>query len=83
MSYHTFVSEEGDEYGSFEVFYKDQETCDEDNSEYSEDDIEAERVELRRPGWFWWSCFPGCIPDGDPSGPFNTEEGAIKDAREQ
>ena len=34
------------------------------------------------PGWYWWSCFPGCMPDGDPSGPFDTEETAIADARE-
>ncbi len=33
-------------------------------------------------GWYWWPCFPGCMPDGDPVGPFDTEEQAIKDARE-
>ena len=83
MGYHTFVSEEGDEHGSFEVFYLDQDTCDESNSEYSEEDIEAERVEVSRPGWYWWSCFPGCMPDGDPNGPFKTEEGgAFKDAKD-
>ena len=32
-------------------------------------------------GWYWWSCFPGCLPDGDPIGPFSTEEEAIADAR--
>lgn len=31
--------------------------------------------------WFWWPCFPGCLPDGDKSGPFKTEEEAIGDAR--
>jgi hypothetical protein len=34
------------------------------------------------PGWYWWSCFPGCIPDGEPSGPFESEEKAIEDLRE-
>jgi hypothetical protein len=33
-------------------------------------------------GWYWWSCFPGCLPDGDPMGPFETEEDALADARE-
>lgn len=33
------------------------------------------------PGWYWWSCFPGCLPDGDPYGPFPTERLALKDAR--
>lgn len=33
-------------------------------------------------GWYWWACFPGCLPDGEPTGPFGTEYGAIKDARE-
>lgn len=22
------------------------------------------------PGFYWWSCFPGCLPDGDAEGPF-------------
>jgi hypothetical protein len=34
-----------------------------------------------RTGWYWWACFPGCLPDGEASGPFRTEAGAIKDAR--
>jgi len=33
-------------------------------------------------GWYWWSCFPGCLPDGDPNGPFATEAEAIADAQE-
>lgn len=33
-------------------------------------------------GWYWWACFPGCLPDGPPSGPFGTEALAIIDARE-
>ena len=22
------------------------------------------------PGWFWWSCRQGCLPDDLPTGPF-------------
>ena len=41
----------------------------------------------RRPGsesigWYWWSCFPGCLPDDDAIGPFKTEQDAIDDARD-
>ncbi len=32
-------------------------------------------------GWFWWSCFPGCIPDGPPMGPFATRDEALADAQ--
>ena len=38
---------------------------------------------LAEPGWYWWACFPGCLPDGDPVGPFATEDEAIADAREE
>jgi hypothetical protein len=32
-------------------------------------------------GWFWQACFPGCLPDGDPMGPFASEADAIADAQ--
>lgn len=33
-------------------------------------------------GWYWWPCYPGCLPDGDPNGPFRTEADALADARD-
>jgi len=33
-------------------------------------------------GWYYWLCFPGCLPDSDPIGPFETEEEALKDAQD-
>jgi hypothetical protein len=33
-------------------------------------------------GWFWWSCFPGCLPDGPATGPFKTHKEALKDAQD-
>lgn len=33
-------------------------------------------------GWFWWSCFPGCLPDGPAIGPFATRDEALADARQ-
>jgi len=32
--------------------------------------------------WYWWTCLPGCVPDSEPVGPFETEEVALADARE-
>ena len=33
-------------------------------------------------GWFWWSCFPGCMPDSSPNGPFATRQEALDDAQD-
>ena len=32
-------------------------------------------------GWYYWFCMPGCLPDGDEMGPFETEEEALEHAR--
>ena len=32
-------------------------------------------------GWFYWFCFPGCLPDNDANGPFSSEAEALADAR--
>lgn len=32
-------------------------------------------------GWYWRSCFPGCLPDSDANGPLATPEEALEDAR--
>lgn len=34
-------------------------------------------------GWYWWTCFPGCLPDGEPIGPYPTEAAALADATVQ
>ena len=33
-------------------------------------------------GWYWQVCFPGCLPDGEPSGPFARSSLAHEDADE-
>lgn len=35
-----------------------------------------------RTGYFWSYCFPGCLPDSDWFGPFDTAEEALSNARE-
>lgn len=32
--------------------------------------------------WYYWYCFPGCMPESEPVGPFDTEEDALAEARE-
>ncbi|MFA5388083.1 MAG: hypothetical protein WC322_06920 [Candidatus Paceibacterota bacterium] len=64
MSYHPFSDEDGEEYGSFEVFQA---------SDYPESALDE--------GWYWWACFPGCLPDGDPQGPYDSKEEAINNAQ--
>lgn len=31
-------------------------------------------------GWYYWFCFPGCLPDSEPIGPFETRADALEDA---
>lgn len=33
-------------------------------------------------GWFYWFCFPGCLPDSRPEGPFESPQAAITAAQE-
>jgi hypothetical protein len=36
-------------------------------------------VTTNESGWYWQACFPGCMPDGEPVGPFETKAEAIED----
>ena len=55
--------------GSFEVFWND-------------GDLEGESLDDPPAiGWYWWPCFPGCLPDGEACGPFNSSTAAWKNAR--
>ena len=69
MTYHQFTNADGTTYGSFETFhhYRDAFSVLPDEFDYET-------------GWYWRACFPGCLPDGEPSGPFDSEQEAIKDA---
>jgi len=44
-------------------------------------DCRRNTIQVEPSGWWYWSCLPGCLPDGDPMGPFDTEEEALEDAR--
>lgn len=66
QGYHQFIDEDGKLYGSFEVDYLTPR--------------EGAGDPPNGAGWYWVACFPGCLPDGEPSGPFPTAEGAYLDA---
>ncbi|VVB55196.1 Uncharacterised protein [uncultured archaeon] len=55
-----------------EVFYVDERTA----------KLSRERPdlsdELNEPGWYYWPCFPGCLPDGPANGPYASERQAIE-----
>lgn len=76
QGYHQFHAEESQEpYGSFEVFWHD-------GGKDEDPDCENWDGDEMKPGWYWWSCFPGCLPDGEPSGPFAYSSQAHEDADE-
>ncbi len=62
MSYHNFLTDDGEPFGSFEIFYLD-----------TDGELDA--------GWYWQACFPGCLPDGDAMGPFDSHAAALDNAR--
>ena len=51
---------------SIEVFYADR--------------VLAASFGTRGAGWCWWTCQPGRLPDGPPTGPFATSYAAYRDA---
>ncbi len=68
-------SRESDEHAlpDIECFY---------NDEHRPDHIRGEEGERMPSGYYYWYCFPGCLPDSEAYGPFDTEELAIKDAQD-
>ena len=62
---------------SLEIFYSDVKDQTAETCFWNREDNEPVGS-----GWFYWHCFPGCLPEGDPMGPFDTEDLAQKDAIE-
>ena len=57
-----------------EVFYRTRK----ENREYGWVDSDEQPMPA---GWYWWSCFPGCLPDSDAFGPFDSFQDALFDAK--
>jgi len=41
---------------------------------------DGESYTFQFPGWYWWASLPGCLPDGEPMGPFASSHLALADA---
>ena len=80
LGYDKFVDEEGKEYGSFEVVHLDGNDVEIMNQGLEDSGLYEDSEEYTA-GFYWASCFPGCLPDGDHMGPFNTAKEAYLDAR--
>lgn len=95
MAYYKFTNEYGETYGSCEVFKWDRFDCEDAGLiERAPDSatgwacyefgiggpLKVDTDPTEWEGWFWWACFPGCLADGDPMGPFDSEESAMADA---
>lgn len=52
-------------------------------SESDAKDFSGEDDEPREPGWYYWYCFPGCMPDSDPYGPYSSEQAALTAAQDE
>lgn len=87
--YYSDPSREHDTYAlpDVEVFYADRGSLHGDPEQGSPnyvraDGEESDREEPNEAGWYYWFCLPGCLPDSDPFGPFDSEEDALAAARE-
>lgn len=95
MACYQFANDDGDQWGSCEIFHADENhvrahwlipgsETDDDGPRYGcgsgpgDDEGTNDPAELA--GWYWQAGFPGCLPDGDPMGPFDTEQEAMADA---
>ena len=41
-----------------------------------------ERSSFEPNKYYWWSCFPGCLPDSGANGPFETSHEAYENAQD-
>jgi hypothetical protein len=90
MAYYQFKDEMGDGFGSCEVFFMSENDLiaydwvqpDGDGGWYRDSGYGREEYSLSElAGWYWQACFPGCMPDGEPMGPFETELEAMDHAQ--
>lgn len=75
MAYHDLDPENPRALPSVETFHVDEADCTAD-SWFVDDDGDA------MPGWYAWTCLPGCMPDSEPHGPHDTEDKALQSFRD-
>ena len=91
MAYYQFADFDPakDETGSYEVFYMNREDLIRAGVLKEVNDTWFHIDEMNEwwpcepnayEGYYWWCCFPGCIPEGDLNGPYSSIEDAHADA---
>jgi hypothetical protein len=95
VSYYQFSNSYGETYGSCEVFQWDRFDCEDAGIIQRDSESATGWVsfdfgmggtvrENADPtlweGWYWQACFPGCLPDGDPMGPYASEADCMEAA---
>lgn len=63
---------------TFEIIHFNQTECDELNGQSDLSYAESGYT----PGYYWWFSMPGCLPDSEPYGPYETDEHALIDAEQ-
>ena len=97
MSYYQFENVYGETYGSFETFQWDRFDCQDAGIIEQDETSETGWITFEfgiggtyrgdtdpadYEGFYWQACWPGCLPDGEPMGPFPSEQAAIDNANE-
>ena len=82
--YQSFIDDSGNKFGSFEVFEVNQSNVLDFSIDhygktyYGSVNTDAKPKDIM--GYYWWPCSPGCLPDSEAVGPFDSEHDAIQDA---
>ena len=95
MAYYSFDDQSGTGCGSYELFYMNRTALEQAgilvDVQLNEGDVplwyhidDNDDLHPCDPatyeGYYWWACYPGCLPDSDLSGPFVTSAEAHADA---
>lgn len=65
-----------------EVFYAD-ETLAAQMAKDAEDAGCFHEAAHTTPGWYWWYCQSGCLPDSEANGPFASEDEALYNVQQE
>lgn len=67
------------ELGMMEVFYMDGHMIEDFKARHPD----SEYDQIEEVGWYYWPCLPGCLPDGEAEGPFETYDKAVNAIKEE
>ncbi len=77
-----FLSAGGGDWRSILLDEKTEESSGPDDDEEEKESVRQSEADSLA-GWYWWTCCPGCMPDSDANGPFDTQDEAKENALEE